>query len=511
MGSNTNTSKYCQSGKLLDFLIMVIAVATTICLVGCKKLVESDPPSDYVTGSSAFNSNASAIGVLNKIYADINNSGGLFQGNKSISLLTGLGADELTLYSGITDAEYLGYYRNSLAQQTGVTLSGEECWAPLYAFVFRCNAAIEGLEASPGLLPVVKQQLLGESKFLRALFYFYLVNLYGDVPLALTTDPEINSLLSRSSQQAVWQQIIADLLQAKDALSPNYLDGTLLSNSSERVRPNTWAAAALLSRVYLYTGEWAKAEEQASAVINTSSMYGLPIKLDSVFLKNSKEAIWQVQPTAINYNTQEARTLIIPQAGPNTSNNPVFLSDTLLNSFEPGDLRAKLGNWVDTTIYKINSTLSDTVAYSNKYKINLSNSAITTTSGTQNMTEYFMVLRLAEQYLIRAEARAKQGSNMSGAQSDLNTIRARAGLSSITAANTGQLITAILHERQVELFMELGQRWLDLKRTGKIDVVMNGITPLKANGASWQSYQQWYPLPLTDMQKSPNLIQNTGY
>ena len=72
-------------------------------------------------------------------------------------------------------------------------------------------------------------------------------------------------------------------------------------------------------------------------------------------------------------------------------------------------------------------------------------------------------------------------------------------------------MAAVLHERQVELFMELGHRWLDLKRSGSIDAVMNIVTPLKGNGAAWQSYQQLYPIPLNDIQKDPNLTQNTGY
>jgi starch-binding outer membrane protein, SusD/RagB family len=74
------------------------------------------------------------------------------------------------------------------------------------------------------------------------------------------------------------------------------------------------------------------------------------------------------------------------------------------------------------------------------------------------------------------------------------------------------LLTAILHERQVELFLELGHRWFDLKRTGKINDIMNGIKPLKANGAIWESYQQWYPLPLkSDLLRDANLSQNEGY
>ena len=174
---------------------------------------------------------------------------------------------------------------------------------------------------------------------------------------------------------------------------------------------------------------------------------------------------------------------------------PVYLSPSLLNSFETGDQRRI--NWVDSV------TVSGiTYYFPYKYK-----------SATQGapLTEYLMVLRLAEQYLIRAEAEAQLG-NGNGVINDLNMIRTRAGLAGYAGAtDKASLLTAILHERQVELFTELGHRWLDLKRTGNIDAVMQSVTPLKANGSPWQSYQQLYPVWLQDIQRDNNLVQNPGY
>jgi len=95
------------------------------------------------------------------------------------------------------------------------------------------------------------------------------------------------------------------------------------------------------------------------------------------------------------------------------------------------------------------------------------------------------------------------------AQADLNAIRTRAGLPNTIASTQPALLTAIQHERQVELFTEWGHRWLDLKRTGNIDAVMTIICSQK--GSSWSSYQQLYPLPLVDIQMDPNLVQNIGY
>jgi hypothetical protein len=362
--------------------------------------------------------------------------------------------------------------------------------------VFKCNAAIEGLSKSQSLTPAVKTQLLGEAKFLRAFFYFYAVNLYGDLPLELSTNPNITASLPRSPKEKIYEQIVTDLKDAQSLLSSSFLNATLLNGSPERVRPTKWAATALLARTYLYMGQWSNAEAEAASVIANTGLFSLP-PLNAVFLKNSKEGIWELQPVSSNMNTNDGMTFVLPSTGPNTSRNPVYLSSQQLAAFEPGDLRRKGGNWVDSVIAG-----GKTYFYPAKYKATTTSNAV--------FTEYQVMLRLGEQYLIRAEARAKQ-NNFGGAKDDLNTIRTRAGLGNTTANDQPSLLTAILKERQVELFTELGQRWLDLKRLGKIDEVMTMVTPLKANGAAWKSYQQLYPILFSDIQMNPKLVQNSGY
>lgn len=494
--------------KRMYQLIVILLISLIVVQTSCKKFVEVPPPVGSITENTVYASDATAISALTTLYSSMNTNpiqGAEYSG--SIALFAGLSADEYNLSSSISSPIYLNYYHNKLTQSNMPT-SGSEHWAPLYNFIFKCNAAIDGLSASAGLTPAVKQQLLGEAKFMRAFFYFYLVNLFGDVPLALATDPAINTLLPRTPKTQVYNQIVADLKEAISLLSVNYLDETLLKTTNERIRPTKWAAGAMLARVYLYTNDYANAEEQATAVINNIELYNL-LPLNDVFLKNSREAIWQIQPTDVGFNTLEARTLIIPATGPTitTLTQPVYLSNFLLHSFESGDQRAVYGNWIDTTIYSLTPTLLDTVAYPYKYKLNNLDPGITSSG---NMQEYFMVLRLAEQYLIRAEARAQQ-NNIVGAQSDLNVIRSRADLPNTMAGDKTSLLEAILHERQVELFSEWGYRWFDLKRSTKIDIVMSVITPQKAIGTAWQSYQQLYPLPLSELQAAPNLVQNPGY
>ena len=119
-------------------------------------------------------------------------------------------------------------------------------------------------------------------------------------------------------------------------------------------------------------------------------------------------------------------------------------------------------------------------------------------------TEYNMVIRLAEVYLIRAEARAEQG-NIAGAQADLDTVRARAGLPPTAAGDVPGLLGAIGHERQVELVAEWGHRWLDLKRTGLAGAVLGSEKP------GWVATDTLYPIPAGELTANPALSQNPGY
>lgn len=478
--------KFSQSAMIiLGFLVLSF-------FTGCKKFVEVPPPTSSLSGADVYTNNSTAIAVLTGIYANMSESNLFGDGyTSSISLELGLCSDELTLYSVNpgTGAEFL--YTNSLSPSSPYT---PNYWSQIYSTLFICNAAIEGLTASGSLTPAVKQQIMGEAKFMRALCYFYLVNLYGDVPLITGTDYNVNRLLPRAPSDSVYQQMISDLKDAQNLLSPNYLDGTLLQTTTERVRPTKWAAAALLARVYLYTGNWVSAESEADTVINNTSLYSLT-SLDNVFLKNSSEAIWQLQPINVGQNTGDALAFFISADGLGSNGyGDVYLSNQQLNSFEPGDQRR--ADWVDSTI--VNGT-TNTYYYAYKYKVNTLNAPV---------TEYVMALRLGEQYLIRAEARAEQG-NIAGSQADLNTIRNRAGLPNTTANDKESLLKAILHERQVELFTEWGQRWFDLKRTNTVDSVMSVVEPQK--GGIWNSDLQLFPIPLYDLQHDPNLVQNAGY
>ncbi len=452
---------------------------------GCKKFVQVPPPATSITSATVYTSDLSAASAVTSIYINMMSSlYNLSGGEKSISCLTGMAADEFTNYS--TNSFLTECYTNSLQS------SNNYFWDELYQEIYVTNAVLEGLSNSSGVTSAEKQQLIGEAKFMRAFLHFYGTNLFGAFPVVTTTNYQVNNTISRSPPTEVYQQIIADLTDAQSLLPDNFVNPTGQTTTTERIRPNKWAAAALLARVYLYQTSWDSAEMEATLVINNSSLFDLDT-LNGVFLANSNEAIWQMQPVRPGaYNTYDAYTYVL--TSPPNSNHPVALTNSLVGAFENGDQR--FAEWVGSYIDP-----SGTYYFPYKYKVN-------TYQYNGPITEYLMVLRLAEQYLIRAEARAQQG-NLQGAILDLDTIRNRAGLSDTTANTQAGLLSLIYHERQVELFSEWGHRWFDLIRTGNVNAVMSVVTPQK--GGSWSSNWALFPIPQSELTINPNLKQNSGY
>ncbi|MBB5437999.1 hypothetical protein HDC92_001674 [Pedobacter sp. AK017] len=465
-----------------------------VLLNSCKKIVQVDTPPDSITEKNVYTNDRTAASVLTYIYVDMRSQGA------DMAKFTGLLGDEFTLWSG-ADFNLQAYYNNNLSSSMSMD-TGKEIWNLYYKFVFTCNGAIEGLIASNSLSPNVKKQLLGEAYILRAWYYFYLVNLYGDLPLVVGTDPAINSKLHRSSRKAVYELIISDLLRAQELLNPAFVNGQLNPGTQERVRPTVWAAKAMLARVYLYTGEFDKAELAAGEVIANNTYFNL-VGYEDIFLKNSREAIWQIQPTEVGWNSTDARlfNLSAIPTGVNAG-KPVYFSDFLLAAFEPNDERRS--QWVSSF-----TEGADTYYFPVKYKIAEENGTV---NSPETLTEYAMMLRLGEQYLIRSEARARQ-NKLGLAISDLDMIRNRAKLPLIAVTNPSisqsDLLNTIFHERQVELFTEWGNRWFDLKRFGKVDEVMSVVTPVKGGG--WENTDELLPIPYSDLVTDPNLTQNGGY
>jgi hypothetical protein len=467
----------------LFFFILIFSAG------GCKKLIQIDPPVQSITTSQVFSDSANALSALGGLYTNMINSGGSIAfGDGFITTYCGASADELLPFESAGDH----VSTNTLNPNNSVFYS--YAWAPVYNYIYEANAIINNLPAAVNISTSAKAEFNGEAKFFRAFFYFYLVNLFGDVPLITNTDYKTNTLVARSPAAKVYQLIIQDLKDAQSILPGDYSVG-----NGERIRVNKWAATALLARAYLYTDKYDSAEMQASALINNGGMFSLVADLNSVFLKNSSESIlqWQVNsslPSGIYNATPEAYNFIRSPSYPPT----YYITSQLLNSFEKNDNRKS--SWLDSTNYDDGNSVT-VYYYPFKYKVGYSK-----ISPNAEVSEYYMVLRLAEQFLIRAEARVKL-NNLSGAAEDINAIRNRAGLPNTSAATQTEILAAVAQERRIELFSEWGQRWLDLKRTGQAHAVLSTIS----YKSQWQDYQQLYPLPISELKTNPNLKQTPGY
>jgi hypothetical protein len=456
--------------------VSTILLFVSLLSASCRKLISIPPnPPTEIPQSLVFSDSTDIQAAVVGIYANFKASNGSTSWmDGSITVTAGLSADELVSNSASDQLD--PQFANDAVTISNSTVASD--WKQAYSDLYQVNVCLENISGTNVISDSLKHLLVGQLKVVRAWYYFHMVNLWGGVPLVTTgSDYTANAILPRVTEDSVYSLIQSDLADARTLLPAAYA-------YMDRARPNLYTAEALSAKVYLYRQDWANAAAMASQVIN-SGMYGLQTDLNSVFLDGSNEAIWQL-PADGNYNqTAEGAVFNISYTP-----TPAFsFTASLKNAFEAGDLR--LQDWA--TSVTVNGT---TYFYPYKYK-NKSNTAPT--------TEDYMILRFSEQYLILAEAQAEQ-QQLTQAVTNLNVVRTRAGLPGSTASGQADVLNAIMHERQTELFCEWGNRWYDLKRTGTADKVLGAEKP-----GIWQSYAALYPIPQMELQNNPFLVQNSGY
>lgn len=437
-------------------------------ITSCDNALDVDLPSNQLSSESVYASEPTAEAAVNGIYQSMVAD---FFYNRVHTVL-GETADELVPRTGIANI----YSSNEIPETDG-TINAN--WGELYKTIYNANNVIEGLTKSTSINAVKSKQWIAEAKFLRAYSYFYLTNLWGNVPLVLTTDVDVSALLPQSSQETVYAQILLDLTDASKDLPSDYKN-----YDQERIRATKWAAEALLARVNLYLERWNEASNHASAVINETGNYGLITGLtdtNSPFIADNKESILQIPYFNVDY-TYEGSSVFT------TGGTLLLRKGNAL--FETGDARKT--NWT----IDINDRLGVFLGIApRKYQNDFGDSP----------SERSTLLRLAELYLIRAEARVKS-NDITGAQQDINAIRNRALLDNTTITNPNQLLDLIALERQREFFAENGHRWLDLKRTGKLDETLSVLSD-----KIWKTTDNLYPIPEPAIRSNPFLNQNSGY
>lgn len=434
-------------------VILLVVLAVSACDVLDVK------PNSSIDASDAFKDKQGIEKGIRGAYSSFQN---LSYYGRTFSLLPDLAADILEHPADATALEYNQVDNNAILPENGSVLG---FWSSMYDGINVANNVIAVVPQMTDMSEAEKNHALGELYFIRALNHFNLVNLFGDVPLKLEPTVGTGALdVPRTPRADVISAVIDDLVAAEKGLQAG----------GSKVRASKYAASALLARVYLYTGQYDLARKKATEVIEDGN-YSI-IDYDAVFKDGSAETIFEIDFTDLSRNR------IAEYNFPKSLNGrrEVAPTTSILSAYETDDKR-----------YDLTFKFEGSLAYPVKYP----DLAI----GEENVK----VLRLAEMYLIRAEAEARLEGDIGAIQDDINVIRERAGLD-VTGANThADLLMAVEQERKVEFAFE-GHRWFDLVRTGRAMAVLPKVTSVN---------QTLFPIPLDELITNghPLMVQNDGY
>ncbi|WP_027374832.1 RagB/SusD family nutrient uptake outer membrane protein [Chryseobacterium sp. UNC8MFCol] len=456
--------------KIHIFIYTILAILLLQVSLSCEKILEVDVPENQIPTESVFETVQTAHAALAELYAGLWNSSPL-AGNQTGRLL-GSYTDDLTYYGTNSTTGLYDIFQN---QQIDSNAAISTYWASAYRLVYVSNAILEGTEKSTTIPATEKQRIKGEALLVRSILFFYLQQIFGDIPYPTSTDYQINQSLSKIQSSEVLTQLENDLNTSISLLTDAY-------RSTERIIPNRKVAQLMLAKIYMLQSKWNNAETLLRT-ITQSSLYQPENDLSKVFTKSGSHILWQLKPKNNGDATQEVTAYYFTGAAPSN----YALSQNLVNIFTAADQRKN--QWMATV------TVGQNTWYrAAKYK-----------ALTNNTSEFSVVFRLEEVYLLLAETLAQQ-DKIADALPYLNVTRQRATLSALVMPISKQsLLDEILLENRKEFFTEMGHRFLDLKRMNRL----NDLLPIKTN---WKSYHSFWPLPQKELLLNPNLNpQNTGY
>lgn len=441
-------------------------------LAACDELVETDYPANQIGTTQVFEDLKTTNAALAYLYSCLRDNSVLSGAYDGTGSLLGSYTDDLVCYNH--DQNGLMDIHNNQQLETNSTVA--RFWNSAYAHIYYANSIIYGTENSTGLSGADKSRIKGEAMLVRSLIYFFLQELFGDIPYTTSLDYEYNRIISKTDAAAVMEQLVSDVTTAIGLLEDEYRD-------AERIYPNRKVAQLLLARIYLQQGEWSLAQQIAENILE-SPLYQFQSVFNEVFHKSGSHILWQLKPQNSGDPVKEASLYYFSGAAPIS----YVLSQSLLDAFSEEDLRKQ--NWM-TPVTSSGQTWYIPFKYKNRI------------SGT-NTNEYSVLFRLEEVYLIMAEALAQQ-NHVEEALPYLNATRERAGLTAFTSLSYEDFIDELLAEKRREFFTESGHRFIDLKRLGRLD-------ELSAAKPNWEESKQVWPLPLNELLMNPNLSpQNTGY
>lgn len=377
-------------------------------------------------------------------------------------------------------------------------------WQYIYGYINDCNKILNYVDKVPdtGLSTARRAEMKSEAAIMRAMYYFHAVQLWGDVPLVTKAVIGVNSnnfqevysqvYPKRATTAEIYTQIISDL-EGAIANAPA---------SSNKFRANKGAAYALLARVYATkpSPDYSKAVQYCDLV--AAQGYSLVSTYDHLFdgaHEGNSESIFEADG---NGNSNWAwGTFMFYGDDWKKFNTP---SNDLIKTFnDEGDtVRKNSSIWYSPNTVGWSDAFWPNNNFPFMYKMRQ-------TDGLQN----FYIARYADILLLKAEAKVQLG-DLTGAATLVNQVRARVGLSPITIASKDDGLNKILKERKLELAFE-GQRWFDLKRTGKAVEILsaqkNGNGTVLSYASNINANRLLWPIPQAQIDNNSNLTQNAGY
>lgn len=449
----------------MRYKLYISLLITAMIFVSCEDLL-SPVPVDRITDDRVLKDASSARVVLTSVYRNLANLGA-----------PKIVAGDLTSDNLIHNGTFTQYREISNKDMSASNGSADALWGVIYGMSYVVSFLYEGLE----LIDINEgeySEITATASFLRAYAYFVGAYAYGGLPIVTTTVVEDNRVIPRSTLEETLAFVESELLYALDKLPEQTFNSGEVSNG---------AVKALLARYYLYRENWTEAEKYATDVIQGigTAEYVLEPEYADVISDFSTESILEIVYSA-NDN---------PGTSTNFSINNLFMGrrEIIPSSEMVLALQNDGGDRNIVIEYDPNNTRGSDNGY---------------TIIRYEAFDNVQLIRLAEIYIIRAEARAQQDkiSGSESAESDINKIRERAGVPLIAGTSKNQMLLAIENERRMELCFE-GHRWFDLVRTGRAQSVMDEYT------SNWTEKDELWPIPLREVTNNPSLkdAQNPGY
>jgi hypothetical protein len=475
---------------------------------GCEEKLLNQQPQSFIAPETFYSNESEAIAAVTACYDKLGNYTGMYPFR--YQLIANLPTDDLVFARAAGTLVIINTftYDPSLRELQSV-------WQEFYQLIQYCNYAIDRVPKTPMTNTTLRGRLEGEARFLRALAYLELVRLFGDLPLVTAPTTGFDGLkIARTPAQKVYEQIIDDLKKAEAVLPVSY-------TGSDIGRATTGAAKGLMAKTYLTMASpgtqginnkpqyWQLAADKCKEVIDLNR-YTLQTQYTQTFAtnnENNNEILFDVQFSS-GYGTTAAGegTLVGSLYSPSGSNNFYGRPD-LYNSFAATDARRG---------FVVTEVKNPTTGVVTKFPASTGGSnstfVITKWINTANLGDAdgalnYIILRYGDVLLMQAEA-LNEANKTTDAYVPINQIRKRAGLAElVTGLSQATFRDAVQKERRWELFAE-SSRWFDLVRWGKLVSTMKALNDPLSQIADKHVL---FPIPQSEMDRNPALVQNAGW